>query len=74
MQGVPTTAEPDPNAQRILERAGLATEATEDWLGSQPVLTGDYRLDVAESSHFWVAGTSLLDRLPSKPKIGRAHV
>jgi (3,5-dihydroxyphenyl)acetyl-CoA 1,2-dioxygenase len=68
MQSVPTTAEPDPDAQRILEQAGLAAEATQDWIGSQPDLTGDYRRDIAASSHFWLSGANLLARLPSKPK------
>src|SRR5260370_42150605 len=63
----------DAPAQRLLEQAGLAAEAAADWLGSEPDLSGDYRSDAAAGSHFWLAGSKLVARLPPKPKRGAAQ-
>jgi len=63
----------DAPAQGLLEQAGLAAEVAADWLGSEPDLSGDYRRDMAAGSHFWLAGTKLLGRLPPKPKRGAAQ-
>ncbi|HKF74467.1 MAG TPA: enoyl-CoA hydratase/isomerase family protein [Stellaceae bacterium] len=52
----------------LLEQAGLASQAAAEWLAGWPDLRGDYRLDAAASSHFWISGASLLARLPPKPK------
>src|SRR5258708_1771501 len=51
----------------------FAAEAAADWLGSEPDLSGDYRSDAAAGSHFWLAGSKLVARLPPKPKRGAAQ-
>jgi thioesterase DpgC len=64
---------PGASAQSVLEQAGLAAETAADWLAIQPDLSGDYRLDAAAGSHFWLAGARLLAKLPPKPKRGAAE-
>src|SRR5579885_3065870 len=67
------TEQTGPDMQAILERAGLGTEAAAGWLSSEPDLSGDYRLDAAASSHFWLAGADLLAKLPAKPRRNAAE-
>jgi thioesterase DpgC len=73
MQAISTADARDPDAQSLLEQAGLAAEASADWLARRPDLTGDYRSDAAAGSHFWLAGAGLLAKLPPKPKRSRAE-
>jgi thioesterase DpgC len=61
------------DAQSLLERAGLAHEPAADWLASQPDLSGDYHLDTAASSHFWMTGANLLAKLRPKPQRSQAE-
>jgi thioesterase DpgC len=68
MQGKSPAVAAGSDAKSILERAGLAVSAVADWLASEAYLSGDYGLDAAASSHFWLGGIDLLARLPAKPK------
>jgi len=74
MQDVSAASALGLDAQPLFERAGFAAETAADWLRSQPDLSGDYRLDAATSSHFWLASSNLLARLPPKPKRSAAEV
>ncbi len=67
------TEQTGPDMQAVLERAGLGAEAAAGWLSSEPDLSGDYRLDAAASSHFWLAGADLLAKLPAKPRRNAAE-
>ena len=73
MQSISTASLPGSGAQSLLEEAGIVAEVAADWLASRPDLTGDYRLDAAASSHFWLGGGNLLAKLPPKPKRGAAE-
>jgi len=74
MLGIATASATGSDMQTGLERAGLPASAAADWLASRPDLTGDYRLDAAASSHFWLGGADLLSKLPPKPKRRLAEV
>ena len=68
MQSTATAGVVGSDARSVLEQAGLPAPAVADWLASRPDLSGDYRLDAAASSHFWLGGDGLLAKLPPKPK------
>ena len=48
-------------------------QSVSNWLASRPDLTGDFRLDAAASSRFWLAGADLLATLPLKPRRSAAE-
>jgi len=56
------------DVQSLLEQAGLPARSAADWLASRSDVSGEYGLDAAASSHFWIGGTNLLAKLPPKPK------
>src|SRR5579871_2890666 len=68
MESIATPRAPGLDAQSVLEQAALPAPAVAAWLASRPDLSGDYRLDAAASSHFWLGGADLLGKLPPKPK------
>jgi enoyl-CoA hydratase/carnithine racemase len=61
------------DAQSVLEQAGLPAPIVANWLSSQPDFSGDYHLDAAAGSHFWLGGADLLAKLPSKAKRNAAE-
>ncbi|MGH7124494.1 MAG: hypothetical protein ACREFI_08995, partial [Stellaceae bacterium] len=58
----------DADVRSVLEQAGLTAANAADWIASRPDLSGDYRVDAAASSRYWLGGADLLGRLPPKPK------
>src|SRR5579859_1695221 len=67
MQGIPSALGTGPDAQTILERAGLPATSVATWLASRRDLSGDYRMDATAGSRFWMSGADLLAMLPRKP-------
>ena len=67
MQSIAPARAVSSDTQSVLDQAGLPAQAAADWLASRPDISGDYRLDAAASSHFWIAGLDLLAKLPPKP-------
>jgi thioesterase DpgC len=47
---------------------GLPDEEVRRWVASEPVCDGDLARDAASASRFWLAGASLVGRLPARPQ------
>jgi (3,5-dihydroxyphenyl)acetyl-CoA 1,2-dioxygenase len=56
------------SARAPLRAAGLPERDVREWSESFPVLTGDFAADTRDSSTFWRRSTSLLRKLPLKPR------
>jgi thioesterase DpgC len=56
-----------------LRAAGLPERDLREWSESFPIMTGDFAADTRDSSTFWRRSTSLLRKLPSKPRRGKAE-
>ena len=56
-----------------LRAAGLPERDVREWSESFPVTTGDFEADTRDSSTFWRRATSLLRRLPLKPRRSEAE-
>ncbi len=56
------------SALASMRAAGLPEHDVREWSESFPVMTGDFEADTRESSTFWRRSTSLLRRLPLKPR------
>ena len=56
-----------------LRAAGLPEHDVREWSESFPVTTGDFEADTRDSSTFWRRATSLLRRLPLKPRRSEAE-
>src|SRR5438067_1748480 len=56
-----------------LRAAGLPEHDAREWCESFPVLTGDFEADTRDSSTFWRRTTSLLRKLPLKPRRSEAE-
>jgi thioesterase DpgC len=51
-----------------MRAAGLPERDVREWSESFPILTGEFEADARDSSTFWRRATSLLRKLPPKPK------
>jgi thioesterase DpgC len=60
-------------ASALFERAGLSHEAVKAWLGSDDVLSTDYRQAADKFSRRWKIGAELLASLPRKPARSEAQ-
>ena len=56
-----------------MRAAGLPEHEAREWSESFPVTTGDFEADTRDSSTFWRRATSLLRRLPLKPRRSEAE-
>jgi (3,5-dihydroxyphenyl)acetyl-CoA 1,2-dioxygenase len=56
-----------------LRAAGLPVQDVREWCESFPLTTGDFEADTRDSSTFWRRSTSLLRRLPLKPRRSEAE-
>jgi (3,5-dihydroxyphenyl)acetyl-CoA 1,2-dioxygenase len=61
------------SAHASMQAAGLPEHDVREWCESFPVTTGDFEADTRESSTFWRRSTSLLRRLPLKPRRSEAE-
>src|SRR5205814_5451326 len=66
MQAIPAGLDED----GVLAAAGLSSERASAWSANRPVVTGDYRRDVAAFVQAWRLGAELLGALPSKTSRG----
>lgn len=63
----PASAVPD-DPEAILMRAGLAADAVQEWLASEPTRTADLATDRNRYSAFWLRSAALVATLPPKPQ------
>jgi thioesterase DpgC len=56
-----------------MRAAGLPEHELREWCESYPIMIGDFESDTRDSSTFWRRSTSLLRRLPLKPRRSNAE-